>query len=138
MLKRLNHIAIAVPNLDIAVDNYKKAFGSEVAPKQELIKHGVTTAFIRLDNTNIELLEPLGKGSPIDKFLKRNPAGSIHHLCYEVEDIKLATLNLQNKGYSVLGQGIPREGAHGKPVIFLHPKEFNGTLIELEENWCLY
>lgn len=133
MLKRLNHIAIAVPNLDIAVDNYKKAFGTEITSKQELIKHGVTTVFIKLDNTNIELLEPLGKDSPIDKFLKRNPAGSIHHLCYEVEDIKLAILNLQNKGYNILGNGIPREGAHGKPVIFLHPKEFNGTLIELEE-----
>jgi len=134
MLKRLNHIAIVVPNLDIAVDNYKKAFGIEITSKQELIKHGVTTVFIKLDNTNIELLEPLGKDSPIDKFLKRNPAGSIHHLCYEVEDIKLAILNLQNKGYNILGNGIPREGAHGKPVIFLHPKEFNGTLIELEEN----
>jgi methylmalonyl-CoA/ethylmalonyl-CoA epimerase len=134
MLKRLNHIAIAVPNLDIAVDNYKKAFEIEITSKQELIKHGVTTVFIKLDNTNIELLEPLGKDSPIDKFLKRNPAGSIHHLCYEVEDIKLAILNLQNKGYNILGNGIPREGAHGKPVIFLHPKEFNGTLIELEEN----
>ena len=134
MLKRLNHIAIAVPNLDIAVDNYKKAFGIEITSKQELIKHGVTTVFIKLDNTNIELLEPLGKDSPIDKFLKRNPAGSIHHLCYEVEDIKFAILNLQNKGYNILGNGIPREGAHGKPVIFLHPKEFNGTLIELEEN----
>lgn len=133
MLKRLNHIAIVVPNLDIAVDNYKKAFGIEITSKQELIKHGVTTVFIKLDNTNIELLEPLGKDSPIDKFLKRNPAGSIHHLCYEVEDIKLAILNLQNKGYNILGNGIPREGAHGKPVIFLHPKEFNGTLIELEE-----
>ena len=133
MLKRLNHIAIAVPNLDIAVDNYKKAFGIEITSKQELIKHGVTTVFIKLDNTNIELLEPLGKDSPIDKFLKRNPAGSIHHLCYEVEDIKLAILNLQNKGYNILGNGMPREGAHGKPVIFLHPKEFNGTLIELEE-----
>ena len=133
MLKRLNHIAIVVPNLDVAVDNYKKAFGAEVTPKQKLIKHGVTTAFIKLDNTNIELLEPLGKNSPIDKFLKRNPVGSIHHLCYEVEDIKLAILNLQNKGYYILGNGIPREGAHGKPVIFLHPKEFNGTLIELEE-----
>ena len=134
MLKRLNHIAIAVPNLDIAVENYKKAFGIEITSKQELIKHGVTTAFIKLDNTNIELLEPLGKDSPIDKFLKKNPTGSIHHLCYEVEDIKLAILNLQNKGYHVLGNGIPREGAHGKPVIFLHPKEFNGTLIELEED----
>ena len=133
MLKRLNHIAIAVPNLDIAVDNYKKAFGIEITSKQELIKHGVTTVFIKLDNTNIELLEPLGKDSPIDKFLKRNPAGSIHHLCYEVEDIKLAILHLQNKDYNILGNGIPREGAHGKPVIFLHPKEFNGTLIELEE-----
>jgi len=134
MLKRLNHIAIAVPNLDIAVDNYKKAFEIEITSKQELIKHGVTTVFIKLDNANIELLEPLGKDSPIDRFLKRNPAGSIHHLCYEVEDIKLAILNLQNKGYNILGNGIPREGAHGKPVIFLHPKEFNGTLIELEEN----
>ena len=134
MLKRLNHIAIAVPNLDSAVDNYKKAFGTIVTPKQELIKHGVTTVFIKLNNTNIELLEPLGKDSPINKFLKRNPAGSIHHLCYEVEDIKLAILNLQNKGYDILGNGIPREGAHGKPVIFLHPKEFNGTLIELEES----
>ena len=134
MLKRLNHIAIVVPNLDIALDNYKKAFGIEITPRQELIEHGVATAFIKLDNTNIELLEPLGKDSPIDKFLKKNPTGSIHHLCYEVENIKLAILNLQNKGYHVLGKGIPREGAHGKPVIFLHPKEFNGTLIELEEN----
>ena len=133
MLKRLNHIAIAVPNLDVAVDNYKKAFGAEVTPKQQLIKHGVTTAFIKLDNTNIELLEPLGKDSPIDKFLTKNPTGSIHHLCYEVKDINLSILNLQNKGYSVLGNGIPREGAHGKPVIFLHPKGFNRTLIELEE-----
>ena len=133
MLKRLNHIAIAVPDLDIAVNNYKNAFDAKVTPKQELIKHGVTTAFIKLANTNIELLEPLGEDSPISKFLKRNPAGSIHHVCYEVIDIKLAILNLQNKGYSILGNGIPREGAHGKPVIFLHPKGFNRTLIELEE-----
>ena len=133
MLKRLNHIAIAVPNLDIAVNNYVNAFAAEVTKKQELIKHGVTTAFIKLENTNIELLEPLGKDSPITKFLIKNPAGSVHHLCYEVNDIKLAILNLQDQGYSILGNGIPRPGAHGKPVIFLHPKEFNGTLIELEE-----
>ena len=133
MLKRLNHIAIAVPNLEIATNNYINAFGAKVTKKQELISHGVSTVFVNLDNTNIELLEPLGENSPIAKFLIKNPAGAIHHLCYEVEDIKKSILNLQNKGYTVLGKGIPREGAHGKPVVFLHPKEFNGTLIELEE-----
>ena len=133
MLKRLNHIAIAVPNLDTAIKNYKNAFDANVSSKQELTSHGVTTAFVKLENTNIELLEPLGKSSPIANFLIKNPVGSIHHLCYEVIDLKQSIFSLQDKGYSVLGNGIPRRGAHDKPVIFLHPKEFNGTLIELEE-----
>ena len=133
MLNRLNHIAIAVTNLDEGIKIYKNSFGAQVSKKLALPKHGVTTAFVKLSNTNIELLEPLGKNSPISNFLIKNPSGGVHHLCYEVSNIKESVKHLANAGYKILGDGIPREGAHGKPVIFLHPKQFMGTLIELEE-----
>ena len=133
MLNRLNHIAIAVANLDEGIKIYKDTLGVEVSKKLALPKHGVTTVFIKLSNTNIELLEPLGRDSPINNFLIKNPSGGVHHLCYEVSNIKESVEYLNNEGYKILGDGIPREGAHGKPVIFLHPKQFLGTLIELEE-----
>ena len=133
MLNRLNHIAIAVTNLDEGIKIYKDTFGVYVSKKLSLPKHGVTTVFVKLNNTNIELLEPLGKNSPISNFLIKNPSGGVHHLCYEVSNIKESVKHLANAGYKILGDGIPREGAHGKPVIFLHPKQFMGTLIELEE-----
>ena len=133
MLNRLNHIAIAVTNLDEGVKIYKDTFGAQISKKSALPKHGVTTIFVKLSNANIELLEPLGKNSPISNFLIKNPSGGVHHLCYEVSDIKESLELLSNAGYKILGDGIPREGAHGKPVIFLHPKQFMGTLIELEE-----
>ena len=133
MLNRLNHIAIAVSNLDEGIKLYKDTLGAQVSKKLELPKHGVTTAFVKLSNTNIELLEPLGKESPISNFLIKNPSGGVHHLCYEVSNIKESVEYLTNAGYKILGDGIPREGAHGKPVIFLNPKQFMGTLIELEE-----
>ena len=133
MLNRLNHIAIAVNNLDEGIKIYKDTLGAQVSKKLTLPKHGVTTVFVKLTNTNIELLEPLGKDSPISNFLIKNPSGGVHHLCYEVSNIKESIECLTNAGYKILGDGIPREGAHGKPVIFLHPKQFMGTLIELEE-----
>ena len=133
MLNRLNHIAIAVTNLNEAIKIYKDTFGVEISKKLALPKHGVTTVFVKLSNTNIELLEPLGRDSPISNFLIKNPSGGIHHLCYEVKNINQSIEILSKAGYKILGDGIPREGAHGKPVIFLHPKEFMGTLIELEE-----
>ena len=133
MLNRLNHIAIAVTNLDEGIKIYKDTLGAQVSKKLALPKHGVTTVFVKLSNTNIELLEPLGKDSPISNFLIKNPSGGVHHLCYEVSNIKGSIEYLTNIGYKILGDGIPREGAHGKPVIFLHPKQFMGTLIELEE-----
>ena len=133
MLNRLNHIAIALHNLDDGIKIYQDIFGANISDRLALPKHGVTTIFVKLKNTNIELLEPLGVNSPISKFLKKNPSGGIHHLCYEVNDINKSIDKLSNKGYTILGEGIPREGAHGKPVIFLHPKQFIGTLIELEE-----
>ena len=133
MLNRLNHIAIAVTNLDEGIKIYKDTLGAQVSKKLALPKHGVTTVFVKLSNTNIELLEPLGKDSPISNFLIKNPSGGVHHLCYEVSNIKGSIEHLTNIGYKILGDGIPREGAHGKPVIFLHPKQFMGTLIELEE-----
>ena len=133
MLNRLNHIAIALHNLDDGIKIYQDIFGANISDRLALPKHGVTTIFVKLKNTNIELLEPLGENSPISKFLKKNPSGGIHHLCYEVNDINKSIDTLSNKGYKILGEGIPREGAHGKPVIFLHPKQFIGTLIELEE-----
>lgn len=133
MLNRLNHIAIAVTNLDQGIKIYRDTFGVEIGKKLALPKHGVTTVFVKVSNTNIELLEPLGKDSPISNFLKKNPTGGVHHLCYEVSNIVDSVKHLSNKGYKVLGDGIPREGAHGKPVVFLHPKQFLGTLIELEQ-----
>ncbi len=133
MLNRLNHIAIVVPDLNKAVENYKNAFNVNISKKIDLPKHGVSTVFIEMSNANIELLEPLGQNSPIKNFLIKNPIGGMHHLCYEVENINDSVKILLKKSYTILGEGIPREGAHGKPVIFMHPKEFNGTLIELEE-----
>ena len=133
MLNRLNHIAIAVTNLEEGIKIYKDTFGVEISKKLVLPKHGVTTVFVNINNTNIELLEPLGKNSPIINFLNKNPSGGVHHLCYEVSNIKKSIEQLCKKGYEVLGDGIPRKGAHGKPVVFLHPKQFLGTLIELEE-----
>ena len=133
MLNRLNHIAIAVASLDEGIKIYHNTFGVQISKKLALPKHGVSTVFVKLSNTNIELLEPLGKDSPIRNFLIKNPSGGVHHLCYEVSNIKDSLIKLTNEGYTILGDGIPREGAHGKPVIFLHPKQFMGTLIELEE-----
>ncbi len=133
MIGRLNHVAIVVPCLKTAVNQYKNDLGASVSNKMELKDHGVTTVFVKLPNTNIELLEPLGKNSPISNFLKKNKIGGIHHLCYEVDDINHALEKLCKKKYNVLGKGIPHPGAHGKDVFFLHPKDFNGTLLELEQ-----
>ena len=133
MIGCLNHIAIVVPDLEEAALKYKQTLGAEVSEQQELIEHGVTLVFVQLTNTKIELLHPLGANSPISSFLKRNPAGGIHHVCYEVDDISEAANFLQEKGAKILGDGKPKIGAHGKPVLFLHPKEFFGTLIELEQ-----
>ena len=133
MLEKVNHIAIAVPDLSKAILNYKNTFNCKISKPLKLLDHGVTTAFISLQNTNIELLEPLGNNSPIKRFLERNNNGGIHHICYEVKDINLSIKNLIKNNCKILGDGIPREGAHGKPVIFIHPSNFNGTLIELEQ-----
>ena len=133
MIGCLNHIAIVVPDLKEAALKYQQMLGAEVSEQQELIEHGVTLVFVQLANTKIELLHPLGANSPISSFLKRNPAGGIHHVCYEVDDISEAANFLQEKGAKILGDGKPKIGAHGKPVLFLHPKEFFGTLIELEQ-----
>jgi methylmalonyl-CoA/ethylmalonyl-CoA epimerase len=133
MIGKLNHVAIAVPDLEKAALTYCETLGARVsAPKPEP-DHGVTVVFIELPNTKIELLHPLGENSPIAKFLERNPDGGMHHLCYEVEDIIAARDQLMAKGARVLGDGNPRIGAHGKPVLFLHPKDFAGTLIEIEQ-----
>lgn len=134
MIGRLNHVAIAVPDLTAAATLYKDTLGATVSEPIPLPRHGVTTIFIELPNTKIELLEPLGDASPIAKFLDKNPAGGIHHLCYEVEDILAVRDNLTATGARVLGDGNPAIGAHGKPVLFLHPKDFTGTLIELEQS----
>ncbi len=133
MIGRLNHVAIAVPDLDAAAAQYRAMLGAEVGPVQEEPDHGVKVVFITLPNTKIELLHPLGPESPISAFLAKNPAGGIHHICYEVEDIRSARDRLRSEGARILGDGEPKTGAHGKPVLFLHPKDFNGTLIELEE-----
>ncbi len=133
MIGRLNHVAIAVPDLEAAAAQYRGTLGAEVGPPQEEPDHGVTVVFITLPNTKIELLHPLGEGSPIAGFLDKNPSGGIHHMCYEVEDIRAARDRLKGEGARVLGDGEPKTGAHGKPVLFLHPKDFNGCLIELEE-----
>lgn len=133
MIGRLNHVAIAVPDLAAAARIYRETLGVEVSEAVPQPEHGVTTVFITLPNTKIELLEPLGENSPIANFLERNPAGGIHHLCYEVEDILAARDRLKAEGARVLGDGEPKTGAHGKPVLFLHPKDFCGTLVELEQ-----
>jgi methylmalonyl-CoA/ethylmalonyl-CoA epimerase len=133
MIGRLNHVAIAVPDLVKASMLYRETFGAAVSAPQSLPEHGVTVVFIALPNTKIELLEPMGAQSPIAKFLERNPDGGIHHICYEVEDILAARAQLTAGGARVLGDGQPRMGAHGKPVLFLHPKDTLGTLIELEQ-----
>ncbi|NRA89103.1 MAG: methylmalonyl-CoA epimerase [Rhizobiales bacterium] len=133
MIGRLNHVAIAVTNLADAIKTYKQTLGAEVTEPQELPEHGVTVVFIMLPNTKIELLEPLGENSPITAFLEKNPSGGMHHICYEVDDIEVAIKQLQKEGVRILGDGRPKIGAHGKPVIFMHPKDLNGTLVELEQ-----
>lgn len=135
MLGRLNHVAIAVPDIKAAAEVYRSTFamGAKVSAAVPQPDHGVTTVFIDLGNTKIELLEPLGDNSPIARFLQKNPSGGIHHVCYEVEDILAARDQMIKKGATITGDGKPKIGAHGKPVIFMHPKDFNGTLIELEQ-----
>jgi methylmalonyl-CoA/ethylmalonyl-CoA epimerase len=133
MIGRVNHIAIAVPDLDAAVRRYREMLGASVSDVQELAEHGVRVVFVDAGNTKVELLEPLGEASPIASFLERNPDGGMHHICYEVADIKAAVRRLIDEGARVLGDGNPKTGAHGLPVVFLHPKDFSGTLIELEE-----
>jgi methylmalonyl-CoA/ethylmalonyl-CoA epimerase len=133
MIGRLNHVAIAVRDIAKASDVYRQTLGADVSEKVPQPEHGVSTVFITLPNTKIELLEPLGAESPIAKFLERNPDGGIHHICYEVSDIKAARDRLIAQGARVLGSGEPKIGAHGKPVLFLHPKDFLGTLVELEQ-----
>lgn len=133
MIGRLNHVAIAVPDLERAAEQYRSTLGAQVGPAQDEPDHGVTVVFIKLPNTKIELLYPLGETSPIQSFLDKNPSGGIHHICYEVDDIRKARDQLIEAGSRVLGKGEPKIGAHGKPVLFLHPKDFNGTLIELEQ-----
>jgi methylmalonyl-CoA/ethylmalonyl-CoA epimerase len=133
MIGRLNHVAIAVPDLAAAADQYRGTLGAKVGAPQDEPDHGVTVIFIELPNTKIELLYPLGENSPIKGFLDKNPSGGIHHICYEVEDILAARDRLRAAGARVLGTGEPKIGAHGKPVLFLHPKDFNGTLVELEQ-----
>ena len=133
MIGRLNHVAIAVPDLQAAAAQYESTLGAKVGPPQDEPDHGVTVVFIELPNTKIELLFPLGEGSPIQNFLDKNPSGGIHHICYEVDDILEARAQLQSQGARVLGCGEPKIGAHGKPVLFLHPKDFTGCLIELEQ-----
>ena len=133
MIGRLNHVAIAVPDLEAAAAQYRDTLGANVGAPQDEPDHGVTVVFIELPNTKIELLYPLGESSPIAGFLEKNPSGGIHHMCYEVEDILTARDQLLEQGARVLGTGEPKIGAHGKPVLFLHPKDFNGCLIELEQ-----
>ncbi len=133
MIGRLNHVAIAVPDLAAAAALYRDTLGAKVSPPVDMPAHGVTTVFVELANSKIELLHPLGDGSPIAAFLARNPAGGIHHVCYEVPDIRAARDRLKAAGLRVLGDGEPRTGAHDKAVLFLHPKDFCGTLVELEE-----
>ena len=134
MLTRLNHVAIAVPDLAAATATYRETLGARVSAPQTLPEHGVTVVFVDVGNTKIELLEPLGENSPIASFLERNPSGGMHHLCYEVDDIIAARDRVKAAGARVLGDGNPKAGAHGKPVLFLHPKDFSGTLVELEQS----
>jgi methylmalonyl-CoA/ethylmalonyl-CoA epimerase len=133
-LGRLNHVAIAAPDLEKATATYRDTLGGTVTQPQALPEHGVTVVFVDLGNTKVELLEPLGEGSPIAAFLEKNPSGGMHHVCYEVDDILAARDRLKAGGARVLGDGEPKIGAHGKPVLFLHPKDFCGTLVELEQS----
>ena len=133
MIGRLNHVAIVVPDLAAAAELYRCGLGAEVSEPIPLPDHGVTTVFVELPNTKIELLHPLGEGSAVQNFLDKNPSGGMHHVCYEVQDIQAAIDHLVQEGARVLGDGTPKPGAHGLPVVFLHPKDFCGTLIELEE-----
>ncbi|MAG00138.1 MAG: methylmalonyl-CoA epimerase [Arenicellales bacterium] len=133
MIGRLNHVAIVVPDLEAASNYYRNIMGAEVSSAEALPEHGVITVFVELENSTIELLHPLGDHSPVSAFLERNPDGGVHHLCYQVEDITSARLQLETSGARVLGDGKPRIGAHGNPVLFLHPKDSFGVLIELEE-----
>lgn len=133
MIGRLNHIAIAAPDLAAATALYRDTLGAAVSVPQAMPEHGVTVVFVELPNSKVELLEPLGAGSPIAAFLDKNPNGGMHHVCYEVDDIRAARDKLKAGGARVLGDGEPRIGAHGKPVLFLHPKDFVGTLVELEQ-----
>lgn len=133
MIGKLNHVAIAVADLDAAIQQYKTMLGAVVSEPQDLPEHGVTVVFVELPNTKIELLYPFGEDSPIAGFLAKNPSGGMHHLCYEVDDIHTAAETLTANGARILGDGKPKIGAHGKPVLFLHPKDFSGTLLELEQ-----
>lgn len=133
MIGRLNHVAIVVPDLAAAAATYRGTLGAEVSASEDLPEHGVTTVFVELPNTKIELLHPFGENSPIQPFLDKNPSGGMHHICYEVDDILAARDSLKAAGARVLGDGEPKPGAHGKPVLFLHPKDFAGTLVELEQ-----
>jgi methylmalonyl-CoA/ethylmalonyl-CoA epimerase len=133
MIGRFNHVAIAVPDLEKATATYRDVLGAKVSAPQHEPDHGVTVVFIELPNTKVELLYPLGDKSPIAGFLEKNPGGGIHHICYEVDDIYAAREQLKAKGARVLGDGEPKIGAHGNPVLFLHPKDFYGTLVELEQ-----
>lgn len=133
MIGRFNHVAIAVPDLDAAVRTYRDVLGAKVSAPQDEPAHGVTVVFVELPNTKVELLFPLGEKSPIKGFLDKNPAGGIHHVCYEVDDIYAARDRLKSQGARVVGDGEPKIGAHGNPVLFLHPKDFFGTLVELEQ-----
>ena len=133
MIGRLNHVAVATRDVREASGIYRNTLGAKVSDPVPLPEHGVTTVFVELPNTKIELLEPLGDNSPIAKFLEKNPAGGMHHVCYEVDDIYSARDRMKEMGATITGSGEPRIGAHGKPVIFLHPKDFAGTLIELEQ-----
>lgn len=133
MIGRLNHVAIVVPDLNAAARRYRDDLGAKVSDPIDLRGHGVTTVFVELPNTKIELLHPLGENSPIAAFLQRNASGGMHHVCFEVDDIYAARDKLVKSGARVLGGGEPKTGAHGKPVLFLHPKDFCGTLIEIEQ-----
>ncbi|HEV7435761.1 methylmalonyl-CoA epimerase [Rhizobium halophilum] len=133
MLGRINHVAIAVPDLSQATATYRDVLGARVSQPQALPEHGVTVVFVELDNSKVELLEPLGAESPIKAFLEKNPSGGMHHICYEVTDILAARDQLKQAGLRILGDGSPKTGAHNKPVLFLHPKDMNGTLVELEQ-----
>jgi methylmalonyl-CoA/ethylmalonyl-CoA epimerase len=133
VIERLNHIAIAVPDLYAAIEIYRDTLGANVTKPMDLLEHGVRVSFVELENTKIELLYPIGDNSPITSYLNKNAAGGMHHICYEVKDILVARDKMLNKGMRILGSNEPKIGAHGKPVLFLHPKDFCGTLIELEQ-----